>query len=723
MHIYPRSYGQPYPFTRKALALVLSVPLLATQGNTAQAAAQQSAQDHETIEEIIVRATFRETSLMQAPASISVFNAAQLRARNARHLEEMLSAAPNVNFASGAARSRFLQIRGVGDLEQFADPKQFASVGITIDGIDLGDTAQASTLFDIEQVEILRGPQGTRFGTNASAGMINITSNAPTEETEGSVEAGVGNYGRWHLGAVLSGALNDNLLGRVAIQQSKSDGFIENDFLGRDDTGEIDELTLRAKLRWHLNDRQTLDSTVFHVDADNGYDLWSLDNNRHTLSDEPGRDQQEILALAIEHRWLLREAAQLQSRLTWMDSDLSYDFDADWTNPVCCAGAWPGRDIYERERQSYSVDLRLLLGAETLNSGDMRTVLGVYAQTRDEDLERDYFGFPFGSHYETSRTALYGELEWALSETLSLTTGMRFDHTEGDFEDSNSSPIDIDDDIWMGEMTLEKLWGTSSLVYATISRGNKPNGINADARTQGPGLVNASYRNLLAAQVTFDTETLTNYELGLKGRYLDDRLSLRAALFHMDRQQAQLENWVVEGFTWVGYLDSNGDADIVGAEIETSYQWGIATWFASLGYLDAELKDLEIYDLDADAVIDKSDRELAKAPSYQYTLGVDLTVTEQISTHLEVEGKGENYFGYYHDQKLDGYNLIHASVSYRLGPLSLQFWGNNLGNKDYAVHGLYFGVDPRPGVGNWANLPYYQFGNPRTYGVSAKYDF
>ena len=140
--------------------------------------------DH-ALEEIIVTANFRDTALMETVGSVSVVPESTITERAAQHLQDILNAAPNVTWAGGASRSRFVQIRGIGDLEQFYDPKYYPSVGIMLDNLELGDSANAGMLFDVGQVEVLRGPQGTRFGASGHAGMIYMRSNAPTEEFEG----------------------------------------------------------------------------------------------------------------------------------------------------------------------------------------------------------------------------------------------------------------------------------------------------------------------------------------------------------------------------------------------------------------------------------------------------------------------------------------------------------------------------------------------------------
>ena len=128
------------------------------------------------IEEVIVTADFRRNPLDSIAASISVLDAALMQQKNALHLEDVLLNAPNVNMAGGSSRARYVQLRGIGETGQFAEPLN-SSVGMLIDGVDFSGIGAAAMLYDIEQVEILLGPQGTRYGSNALAGLINLGTN------------------------------------------------------------------------------------------------------------------------------------------------------------------------------------------------------------------------------------------------------------------------------------------------------------------------------------------------------------------------------------------------------------------------------------------------------------------------------------------------------------------------------------------------------------------
>ncbi len=392
-----------------------------------------------SMEEVVVTAGFRDTELMTSAGSISVLDREAMVERAARHLQDTLATMPNVNFSVGGARARFVQMRGVGDLEQFVDPKHFPSVGIVLDGIELSNVASSALLFDAEQIEVLRGPQGTQFGASALAGMINIRSRDPGEEFEADFDAGYGNFESWHVSAAAGGPLSETLRARVAIRQNSSDGFMKNAFLGRDDTQNLDELTARAKFIWDITPDLSADVTTLYVDADNGYDAFTLNNTRTTLSDTPGSDAQEAVAVSARLRWDMGAPGAVQLQSTFSDADERYGFDEDWVFAGFCDGRrcdpafeFNSSDAIEREREQVTVDLRWLA-----EHGKLSWVTGAYFHHRQEDMARERFG-SFTSNYETDRYAFYGQLELALTERVTARLGIRGEAFNDDYDDSNA---------------------------------------------------------------------------------------------------------------------------------------------------------------------------------------------------------------------------------------------------------------------------------------------
>lgn len=696
------------------------------------------------LEEIIVTADFRDARLMSSAASISVLSEALMEERGAQHLEDILSAAPNISWSTGASRSRFIQIRGVGDLEQYGEPKYYPSVGIVLDDMELGSAANAGMLFDVAQVEVLRGPQGTRFGASAHAGMVNITANAPTDEFEAVLSGGVASYGSYNLGGVLSGPLSENVSARLAVQHNESDGYIKNRFLGRDDTGGYDEFTGRARLNWQASDSSEYDLSVFAFNSDNGYDAYSLDNDRNTWSDQPGADEQDSLGFSGKGQWQIASETRLQVVVSHLNTESAYSYDADWVSPqLCeinsCSGGYDtAQEIFDRERDTSTLDVRLLSGSELpleggklgggLMGGESRYVLGLYGNQASESLNYAYPSVWYGLYevatdYDTDRLAIYGEIEFGLTDNLALSLGVRVERFEDDYQDSNGVRHDNSESLYNGELSLQYQISETIFAYATLAAASKPGGVNVSASSQF-GFMSQDFQGFMQNRLRFDSETLVNWELGLKTQQLDGRLGLRAALFYSTRDNAQLESWMWDGDAglWVGYLDSSGEVKSYGLELESTFALTDSVQlFANVGWLDAEVDSIRTFDLDENSFVTKRNRAQSKSPEYQYSAGIRARFGAGFSVSLEVEGRDESYFGYYHDGELSGYELVNGNLGWSRGDLRINVWARNLLDEEYSTHGLYFGADPRDDFGAWSNQTYLQLGAPRTYGLNLTY--
>ncbi|MGR8949366.1 MAG: TonB-dependent receptor [Gammaproteobacteria bacterium] len=675
-------------------------------------------------EEILVTAGFRDQSLMDTSGSTSIISELVLEQRAARHLEDVILAVPNVSFTAAGSRARFIQMRGIGDLEQFVDPKHFPSVGIVMDGIELNNVATGALLLDAEQIEVLRGPQGTRFGASALAGMVNVQGKDPGDEFEAEISAGYGNFDTWYVGGNASGAINDNLRARLAIRQFQSDGYTDNAFLRSDATEDKDELAARFKVLWDITDRFAAEITAFYVDADNGYDAFSLDNERTTLSDEPGTDAQEMMAVAGNFKVDIGRAGELQFLTTYSDSEEVYAFDEDWVFRGFCDGVrcnplfeFASSDRVERERDQITGDLRWLGDFDRL-----ALVAGAYIHHREEDLSRERFGF-FGSTYETNRYALYGQLEYAVSDNLTTRIGIRGEAFDDDYIDSNLVDTQSNATYWSGEVTIEYQFNPRALLYATLARGAKPGGVNTNAVSVTPFII-AGLQPFVTDRHRFDTETLFNKEGGIKATFLEDRISLRLAAFHTDRSDAQLETFVYDAttFIFVGILDNVDDAENYGVELELDWSLTDSLMFtARSGWLETNVESLTVFDLDINDFRELKDRDQTKAPSWQYHFGLRWQALSNLAAQFAVEGQTENFFGYYHDAKLDGYTVLNASIEWRYRDATIRGWARNLTDEDYAVHGFYFANDPRDAF--TVNRRYSQFGEPRVYGVELSWAF
>lgn len=657
------------------------------------------------IEEVVVTASFRDARLSNTPISVSVIQPNQ-NSSTVQHLEEILGRVPNVKFASGASRARFIQIRGIGERGQFAETLN-PSVGLLLDGVDLSGIGTAATLFDVGQVEVLRGPQGTLYGANALAGLINVKTNDPTEEFTGRLRMDGGNYAAFGAGAVLSGSLTEDLGVRFSANRYRDDGFIDNTFLNRDNTNNRDEESYRLKFKWQRG-TQTWRLSTGHININNGYDAFSLDNDRNTRSDQPGRDEQTTNYASLNLVARGSEHFHFEATATIANSELDYGYDEDWTFTGFDPIGYTSTDLYQRDRETSTLDLRWQSqpGAELGGAWDW--TVGVFALHQTVDLDRTYtFAGPFSNTFDVDRQALYGEVSRDLSDRWRLTLGARVERHSSDYEDSNGVSFDPDNTLWGGRAVAEYTLVDDNLLYFSASQGYKTGGFNQD------GTLNAARRE-------FDEETLWNLEVGYKAALLDGRLNLRAALFRMQRDDIQLsksDTRPIPGspgaVEFIEFIDNASAGFNQGIEVELDYAaTDRLTLFANLGFLDTEYDDE-----DSGRPIDGRDQ--AHAPRYQYYAGFNYALTDAWSLQMELEGKDDFFYSVTHDTEADGYDLWNMNLTYVQDYWRLNLWGRNLSEKDYNVRGFLFGNDPRD---FYTARPFTQLGAPRQFGATLEMD-
>lgn len=700
--------------------------------------------DNKQLDTVKVTADFRQMDVQQIPSAITVVNDEAIDNRSADHLESILSLAPNVNFASGSSRGRYFQIRGIGERSQFIDPVN-PSVGLYIEGIDMTGLGGAATLFDIEQVEILRGPQGTAFGANALAGAINIKSNQPTEEFEGYVQGKVGNYNTQGLGAAFSGSLSDDMQARFAVNQFKTDGYIENSYLNKDDTNNIDEIIARTQLAWQINENNNVNFSLFNTNINNGYNAFSLDNNRNTYSDEPGEDSQKTNALSIKWQSQINQSLNLEVLTAISDTQSTYAYDDDWaygqytwmnddpvetpdpcTIPNTCLTDFDGYSAYDEYNRDYTnqhIDIRLLSGVNgQIFNNSTSWVAGLYYMDRKESLNRNYTYLtnPYNSSITNTSSAIYSELTTNLNHETRLIYGIRLEEWSYDFGDSNDIYENSSETLWSGKVTLESLLTPYQLGYIQLSRGTKAGGVNRD--TQIP-----------EEDRTYKTETNNGIEIGLKSSLLEDTLQTRIAAFYIERQDQQVKQSFLyyDGSKpkFKDYFANAAEGENYGIELESS--WLLTdnlNWDVSLGYLKTKLNNYTFRSTDSNdnvITINKDGREQAHAPELSASTALNIKLMPTLEFRVESEYKDSFYFSNSHDQQSESYQLWHASLRYTKGNTQVSLHCHNLTDKDYAVKGFYFGNDPRLNSDNmrYAVTKYTQLGAPRLISLSAKYNF
>jgi outer membrane receptor protein involved in Fe transport len=661
------------------------------------------------LEEIVVTASLRPASLGEFPASTTVLDASLLEAAGLQHFQDVLGLVPNLNWSGGTSRPRYFQLRGVGELEQYQGAPN-PSVGFLIDGIDFSGVGMPATSFDVEQVEVLRGPQGTRYGANALAGLINIQTRDARPQQELRTELTVGDDGTIGGGLVAGGALGGDAAGqgawRVVAQQARSDGFRRNRYLGRDDTNGRDEVTLRGKLSLDPAPGWQVGLTALHADLDNGFDAFAPDNSFDTLSDRPGRDAQRSSGAALSFDGGVG-VATLQGTTAYARSDVVYSFDGDWGNDPYW-GEYAPYDYYsryDRERRTLSQDLRLVSSATARNEG-FGWLAGVYALRLEEDnLQRDEFAGELlrpllEAAYEAVNAAAYGEAEWGLGSSVVLAAGLRVETRSADYRDSDGAAFSPSDTMLGGSLSLSGELGSGRDWYVTASRGYKAGGFNIGA------FVPEDRRE-------FQPEYLWNLETGLRHASADGRVAAEVAVFYMWRESQQVATSFQldpgDPLSYVFYTDNAARGRNAG--VEASLAWRVRpalTLGATLGLLHAEYLGYRYGERDLDG------REQAHAPGYQYSLSAQWNADSGWMARADVNGSDAFYFDASHDQRSRPYSILNLKAGYAGERWSVHAWGRNVLDERYAVRGFYFGLEPP----EYANALYVQRGDPRQFGVT-----
>lgn len=675
----------------------------------------------DSLQEVVVTATLRPQTLLDTVYSATVIDSTTLKEAGEQHFEDVLGLIPNLNWAAGTSRPRYFQIRGIGELDQYQGAPN-ASVGFIVDDIDFSGMGGVATLYDMNQVEVLRGPQGITYGANAMAGLINITTNDPTSRFEVNSEAMIAGYGTGSIGGVIGGALDDNGDAfRLVAQRYRSDGFRHNVYLNRYDTNGYDETTLRGKLKFNRGDWQ-LKLTGMYLDQDNGYDAWSIDNSFITQSDYPGRDAQRTKAIAANLKYDGWSSVMLESISTYSAVDTTYSFDDDWGNNqfwLDTTGYSP-YNYYSgitRKRTTRTQEIRLSSKDVTPRAGCIGWVAGAYVRDLDEgnsDIEfaQDVSYDPVGSasdlisDYNATNLAAYGLVDYDLSTATTLDVGARVENRKATYIDSDTPRIPMSETMLGANVSLIHRWTTGHATHVSLSRGYKAGGVNIGAE------VPDSLR-------LYNPEYLWDIEAGDRAEWLNDKLTTDITFFYMTRRDMQVSSSMQDPGNPAAFVFITGNAargENYGAEFSSSYRvngdWkivGTASWlrtrFIDYQYVDQYTGELHVL----------NGRAQPHAPAYQFSLGVDWHHAGWMA-RVDLTGKDSFYFETSSNETSSAYQLVNAKIGYEQPHWAMYAWVNNVFDKRYATRGFFFGNEPP----DFTPKLYIQNGDPRQAGVTVR---
>ena len=674
----------------------------------------------EEVEEIIIKADWREAPITDGDTSTFVLSGNEIKAQPIKHFENLSYLVPNLNFAASDSRARYFQIRGIGERSGYLGTPN-SSVGFLIDDVDYSGQGGIATLFDVDQVEVIRGPQASRIGANALAGLIYIKTKEPTEEFEASSEINLGSYNTQSAGIVLSGPVtkNKDVKFRFVVRQDQSDGFRKNLFLNKSDTSSKDELTLRLKIDFELSETSNSKLLLSYVDMDDPADIWTIDNSLNTLSDRPGMDSQKTDTLGYKY-FKKFDQFELQSFTSTADTFVVFSYDADWGNSESHAPYT--YDYFSetlRDRQSFNQEFRLVSNS---NNVPFSWVLGTTFLSLDETNDRQDDGIygdpsdPFGpyesltissSDYSSNNLSFFGNIDYELAKDLVISLGVRAEEWKAKYSDTNNENFNLSNDMFGGKVSVSYLMESIGNAYLSYAKGYKQGGFNV-----GLGLLGQVDPN----ELEYDPEYLTNYELGINSK-ISDFTDLSFNIFYSQRedQQVLISTQVDpnDPNTFV-YLTQNA-AEGLNYGFEGSFDTQLndaLSLFLNLGYLETEIKNWA-------SRPDIEGREQAHAPKYSFSAGAEYYFQENTSFEINFIGKSGFYYSDSHNNKSDSYVLTNAALRHSVDNWVIDLWVQNLFDEYYSTRGFFFGNE----APDFIDTLYRRHGDPRHFGLSVRYDF
>ena len=607
------------------------------------------------LEEITVTARKREESAQQVPLAITAFNSGQLEALKVRDLMSMSVGMPNValdDIATTRGTANF-SIRGLGINSSIAsiDP----TVGLFLDGVYLGNNVGVIfDMFDVESVEVLRGPQGILFGRNVTGGAILLNTKKPGDEFEASARVAVdgggdGGLNRYIMGSV-GGPISNTLAIKLSAYYNDDDGWFKNQFDGSD-FGAIQQTMFRPVLVWTPNDSTELILRYEYTDIEgdgpasqthtNGSGVpgafVNFDRNSFDFSiDEKGFQKVQTDFVSAE---LNIDVGFGDGTITnifgWRKSDSNANADID-AQPVWLfhAPSWLITEQISNELRyngQFGDRSNVTVGAyyfeNEINYHERRELLGIATGGLAPGAQLDG-----GGDYDVKTLGVFVALDYDLSDRWTLNTGLRFTHEEKDanvaalIRNVNSPcnivlardcPFDFTDSGQNWDSLSPKIGATfqlddEKLVYGHWSRGVRSGGYNLrntsanPANTPGP----------------FDEETVDSFEIGYKSTQDWGRLNAAAFYNTIDDMQREL-NLPSEGAGVVQLIRNTADATITGLEVDGAFSLtDNFVLLASLGVIDPSYDTVK-EDLNGDGVVDDADKalDLPRAADLTWSIG------------------------------------------------------------------------------------------------------
>ncbi|MDQ3287443.1 MAG: TonB-dependent receptor [Pseudomonadota bacterium] len=728
----------------KHLSVAIACALLAPAAWAQDSAPQQERAEAKTLAGVTVTARKREETLQEVPVAVTAFTADALDRLNVDDISDLDSQVPNLTIyaARGSSSTVTAYIRGVGQSDPLwgVDP----GVGIYLDDVYIARPQGALLdVFDVERIEVLRGPQGTLYGKNTIGGAIKYISRGLPTSTDGFASVTIGNHDQVDVKAAIGGAIGEGALrGRIAVASLNRDGFGENLITGAQ-VSDKDIRALRGQIGAYASENLNFQFAFDWMDDQSGVrgaqmlapnrfapGFAPLDSRYDVRNGMPNVNDTTLKGASATVNWNANENWMFKYVLAKRESDTETNIDFD-TLPNKIADV---KAFYSDEQVSHELQANFDAG------GRARGVLGIYAfdgQAGGQVLN-NFFNFLFGDTQGTVFTesvAVYGDWTFDLTDRWTLDVGARYTDEDKRAVVLNRSYTDATYTVPTGvvaanfdktvnfenispKVSLDYQLTPDIMLYGLATRGFKSGGFNIRAQATA----------VPRSAEPFDDEVVDSFEIGSKMAFLDQSLFLNLSAFHNKYEDIQLSVFTSFDSNGDGVNDSffgdftnAGQGTVNGLEVE--YQWlPTANWLISGNFAWLDAKYDEFLFAGADIA---DEQEFTNAPEFSGALNLEYR------TDLASGGNLSARVGYsYQDDVVatteiirtgalpitqEGYGLVSAGVIWKSGgPWSVSLQGTNLADKEYLTTGYNIGV-----LGILTGF----YGPPRQYQATVRYDF
>ncbi len=664
------------------------------------------------IDEVTVKSPKEIPHIREVPTSISLLSARTLENNEIHNLNDISATVPNffmLDYGSKLQSSVF--IRGIGS--RLGTP----SVGLYVDNVPFFEkTTFGFDFFDIERVEVLRGPQGTLYGRNTMGGIINVFSKSPLYYDETNITASAGNHGYHNINVNHYNKISDKVGFSLSGNYMDHDGYFTNHY---DGSAADDQYSTsgRGRFVWKISDKVTLENIASYEKSEQYGFPYAVYDNATNQAQDISYDQESSYGRDLFSDGLVLKYRNNKFELISTSSYQYYDglmsVDQDFT-----AGHYYFFEIGDKQNMvSQELVFKSVAGKKYnwlfgaygfYQDMDQKTVGDLYTSSIKQDIR---------SKFDISGFALFHQSTFNdfLVENLSLTAGIRLDVEKDKLgytfamaagEAPMSTTIDEDYDETFTEilpkLALKYKINRSLTTYATVSKGYKSGGFNTNS-----SIDISEYRS-------YDAEQSWNYELGFKSAMLNHRLYFDAALFYIDWQDQQIDVPVPTGR---GNMKTNaGESVSKGVELFVKAR-PFKNFEATLGYGYTQAK---FNDYVVDEETSYNGNTIPYVPRSTVNVGLTKTVgfkhcfIDKMVANLSYRGVGKHYWDLENSVSQDYYGLFDAKLSFYSGRFQFDIWGKNI--LDTSYNSYYFVVSS-------LNNAYVQLGRPATMGVNLKVTF